>query len=184
MLAVLTSLAQANENRFILPHTADLVFGSIAFVILLYVLGKFAFPQMQKALVARQQRIRDSIEAADRSKSDAERILDEYRQQLAEARGEAQKIIDEAKRTAEAMRQDLIHRAEQEAQDVVARAKADVAGERDRAMQDLRATVGDLAIQLATRVIERELASPEAQRALVERTIDELSRLGNGQALN
>ena len=184
MLAALTSLAQANENRFILPHTADLVFGSIAFLIMLYVLGKFAFPQMTRALAARQQRIRDSIEAADRSKQDAERILDEYRQQLAEARGEAQKIIDEAKRTAEAMRQDLIHRAEQEAQDIVARAKADVAGERDRAMQELRSTVGDLAITLATRVIERELSSPEAQRALVERAIDELSTMGNGQALN
>jgi F-type H+-transporting ATPase subunit b len=181
-----TGAAGGDEStRVILPHTAELLLGSIAFALLLIALLKFAFPKMQQTLAARTQRIRESIESADRSKQDAERLLEEYRQQLADARGEAQKIIDESKRTAEAMRQDLIRRAEQEAQDIVARAKADVSGERDRAMAELRSTIGDLSIQLATRVIERELASPESQRALVERAIDELSTLGgNGRGLN
>jgi F-type H+-transporting ATPase subunit b len=173
-----------SETRVILPHTPELLFGSISFLLLLFVLMKFAFPKMTATLQARAQRIRDSIESADASKADAERLLNEYRQQLAEARGDAQKIIDEAKRTAEAMRQDLVRRAEAEAQEIVQRAKADVAGERDRAMQQLRTTIGDLSIQLATRVIDRELASPEAQRALVERSIDELAALGNGQGQN
>jgi F-type H+-transporting ATPase subunit b len=173
-----------SDTQVILPHTPELVFGTISFLLLVFVLMKFAFPKMQQTLAARTQRIRDSIESADSSKAEAERLLNEYRQQLAEARGDAQKIIDEAKRTAEAMRQDLIRRAEAEAQELVQRAKADVAGERDRAMQQLRATIGDLSIQLATRVIERELASPEAQRALVERSIDELASLGNGRGQN
>jgi F-type H+-transporting ATPase subunit b len=174
-------IAAEDSTRIILPHTAEFILGSVAFAILLVALLRGAFPKMQATLAARTQRIRESIESADRSKQDAERLLDEYRQQLAEARGEAQKIIDEAKRTAEAMRQDLIRRAEQESQEIVQRAKADVTGERDRAMQELRATIGDLSITLATRVIERELASPEAQRALVERSIDELAALENGQ---
>jgi F-type H+-transporting ATPase subunit b len=154
MLAVLTAIlavaeeatttAEHSETNVILPHTPELLFGSIAFALLLFALLKFAFPKMQQTLAARTQRIRDSIESADRSKQDAERLLEEYRQQLADARGEAQKIIDEAKRTAEAMRQDLIRRAEQEAQDIVTRAKADVSGERDRAMAELRSTIGDL----------------------------------------
>ncbi|MCA1833505.1 MAG: F0F1 ATP synthase subunit B [Actinomycetota bacterium] len=177
-------VAAEDSTRIILPHTAEFVLGSIAFAILLAALLKGAFPKMQQTLAARTQRIRDSIESADNSKQEAERLLNEYRQQLAEARGDAQKIIDEAKRTAEAMRQDLIRRAEQEAQELVQRAKADVAGERDRAMQSLRSAVGDLSLQLAARVIERELSSPEAQRALVERSIDELSALGNGQGQN
>lgn len=176
--------AEDHSTRVVLPHTEELVWGSIAFAILLIALIKFVFPKITQTLAARTQRIRESIESADRSKQDAERVLDEYRQQLADARGEAQKIIDEAKRTADAMRQDLIRRSEQEAQDIVTRAKADVAGERDRALNELRATIGDLSLTLATRVIERELASPEAQRALVERSIEELSAIGNGQALN
>lgn len=176
--------AKDHSTRVILPHPEELVLGSITFAILLIVLVKFVFPKVTQTLAARAQRIRESIESADRSKQDAERLLDDYRQQLAEARGESQKIIDEAKRTAEAMRQDLIRRAEQEAQDIVARAKADVSGERDRAMNELRTTIGDLSLTLAARVIDRELASPEAQRALVERSIDELSALGNGQAMN
>lgn len=180
MIGSIVALAAESETRVILPHTPELVFGSIAFFLILFVLIKFAFPKMQEGLAARAARIRDSIESADRSKQDAERLLNEYRQQLAEARGEAQKIIDEAKRTAEAMRQDLVRKSEADAQEIVQRAKADVAGERDRALQSLRATIGDLSIQLATRVIERELASPEAQRALVERSIEELSALGNG----
>ncbi len=185
LLAVAKATGGKDEAaRVILPHTPELVFGSIAFGLLLFAMLKFAFPKMNEALAARAARIRESIESADDAKQEAERLLNDYRAQLAEARTESQRIIDEAKRTAESMRQDLIRRAEQEAQEVVQRAKADVAGERDRAIQDLRATIGDLSITLATRVIERELASPDAQRALVERSIDELSRLGNGQATN
>ena len=182
MVALL--LAAESETRFILPHTADLVFGSLAFVIVLVALIKGVFPKMSASLAARTARIRDSIETADRSKQDAERLLDEYRQQLAEARGESQKIIDEAKRTAETMRADLVRRAETDAQEIVQRAKADVAGERDRALATLRATIGELSISLATRVIEQELKSPEAQRALVERSIDELGRLGGNGSRN
>src|SRR5216683_2533555 len=110
MFAAVSMLAD-ETSRFILPNRDELLWGSVAFGLLLFLMLKYVFPPMQKILAQRTQRIRESIESADRAKGDAERLLDEYRQQLAEARGESQKIIDEAKRTAEAMRQDLVRRA-------------------------------------------------------------------------
>lgn len=179
MLALL--IAAEDSTRLILPHGPELLLGTIAFVLLMGALLPKVMPKMQQTLAARTARIRDSIEAADNSKAEAERLLNEYRRQLAEARGDAQKIIDEARKTAESMRQDLIRRAETEAQEIVQRAKADIGDERDRALQGLRSTIGDLSIELAKRVLDRELSSPEAQRAMVERSIDELASLGNGR---
>lgn len=179
MVAVILAVAE-EEPRIHIPHLDELIWGSLAFLILFVTLAKFAFPKVQQMLDQRAEKIRSGLEAAEKTKSEAEAMLEQYRRQLAEARGEAQKIIEEAKRTAESLRRDLVARAEQESQDIVARARADVAGERDRAVQELRATIGDLSIQLATRVIERELSQPESQRAFVDRTIEELGSLGNG----
>jgi F-type H+-transporting ATPase subunit b len=179
MLAVI--LAAEESTRFILPHTDELIWGSVAFIILFVFLAKAAFPKLRQTLDARAQKIKGSLESAEKSKSDADALLDQYRQQLSEARGEANKIIEEGKRTAEALRRDLVARAEGDAQDIVARARAEVSSERDRALAELRSTIGDLSVQLATRVIQRELANEPAQRAYIDQTIAELSALGDGK---
>ena len=179
MLALLAAAA-ADESRFILPHGVEMVFGTIAFLILFGVLIKVAFPSINKALAEREAKIRSGLEASEQAKVEAERLLDQYRRQLDEARGDAQKIIEEAKRTAESLRQDLVAKAEQEAQEIVNRARTDVAGEADRAKQGLRAELANLSLELASRVIERELSQPESARQFVERTIQELAATGNG----
>src|SRR5205807_1486632 len=92
-----------------------------------------------------------------------------------------EKLIDEGKRTADSLRQDLVAKAEQEAQEIVRRAQADVAGERDRAIQQLQSTLGELSIELAARVIEQDLRNNEAARALVDKAIEELARTPSGQ---
>ena len=177
---MLALLAAADESRFILPHGVEMVFGTIAFFILFGVLAKVAFPAINKALGEREAKIRGGLEAAEQSKVEAERLLDQYRRQLDEARADSQKIIEEAKRTAESLRQDLVQKAEREAQDIVNRARADVAGEADRAKQALRGELASLSLELATRVIERELAQPETARQFVDRTIAELAATANG----
>ncbi len=178
MIAVLLAAAEtaADEtNRFILPDKVEMIFGTIAFFLLFGVLTWKVFPQIRKMLEERTAKIRSGLEASEQSKMEADRLLDQYRKQLDEARGDAQKIIDEAKRTAESLRKDLVDKAERDAQDIVSRARADVAGEADRARQQLRGELASLSLELARRVIERELAQPESQRQFVERTIQELS---------
>lgn len=191
MLAALVILAQehaeetSDPGRFVLPATDELIWGSIAFFILFGFLAWKAWPAINKMLAERQAKIREGLESAEKSKAEADQMLEQYRRQLDEARGEAQKIIEESKRTAESLRRDLVTNAEQEAQEIVNRARADVAGEADRARQQLRAELANLSLDLARRVIERELSQPETARELVERTIAELATTtGNGAGGN
>jgi F-type H+-transporting ATPase subunit b len=185
---MLALLAQAAENSTtsndlrILPHGDELILATIAFGLLVFFLFKKVFPRLKTALEDRSAKIEGQIQEAERTKLEATQVLEQYRAQLAEARADVQKIIDEGKRTADALRADLVAKAEQEAQEIVRRAQADVAGERDRAMQELQRTVGQLSIELASRVIEQDLRNTDAARSLVDKAIQELSRTpaGNG----
>jgi F-type H+-transporting ATPase subunit b len=178
---MLALLAQAAENSSsndlrILPHADELILATVAFGILVVFLLKKVFPRLKQALEDRTARIQGQLEEAERTKREADQLLEQYRQQLAGARAEVQKLIDEGKRTADALRADLVAKAEQEAQEIVRRAQADVAGERDRALQQLQGTLAELSIELAARVIEQDLRNDEAARALVDKAIEDLAR--------
>ena len=168
-------LLAAEESALkVLPEPDELLFGSIAFAIVAILLIKFIFPKLNTVLTERTARIQGQLEEAEGVKREADTVLAEYRTKLAEARSEVNTIIEEGKRTAESMRADIVARAEVEAREIVARAQADVAGERDRAIAALKDTLGDLSIQLASRVIGKELSTSDAHRQLVDRAIAEL----------
>jgi F-type H+-transporting ATPase subunit b len=172
MVAILA--AESTDLR-ILPHTDELILATIAFGILVAFLVKKVFPMVKKSLEDRTAKIQGQLEEAERAKREADQLLEQHRAQLAGARAEVQKVIDEGKRTAEALRADLVARAEQEAQEIVRRAQADVAGERDRAIQELKQTMGELSIELAARIIEQDLKNNDAARSLVDKAIQELA---------
>src|SRR5258708_22024213 len=179
MLAILA--ADSTDLR-ILPHTDELILATIAFGILVAFLVKKVFPRVKKGLEDRTAKIQGQLEEAERTKREADQVLEQYRAQLAGARAEVQKVIDEGKRTAAALRADLVAKAEQEAQEIVRRAHADVAGERDRAVQQLKQTMGELSIELAARIIEQDLKNNEAARSLVDKAIQELAITPSGSA--
>src|SRR6266699_722189 len=179
-MLVATLIAATSEDLKVLPSGEEILFGAIAFLVLVAVLIKYVFPRLTLALKERTAKIQGQLEEAERAKREADQVLEQYRAQLAGARAEVQKIIDEGKRTADALRADLVAKAERDAQEIVQRAQADVAGERDRAMQQLRQTVGQLSIQLASRVIEQDLKNNDAARALVDKAIEDLSRMPSG----
>ena len=178
---MLAMLADSGDLR-ILPHADELILATIAFGILVVFLLKAVFPRLKKALEDRTAKIQGQLEEAERTKREADQVLEQYRQQLAGARAEVQKLIDEGKRTADSLRADLVAKAEQEAQEIVRRAQADVAGERDRAIQQLQTTLGELSIELAARIIEQDLSNNEAARQLVDKAIQDLARTPSGQA--
>ena len=177
MLAILA--AESTDLR-ILPHTDELILATIAFGILVAFLVKKVFPRVKKALEDRTAKIQGQLEEAERTKREADQLLEQYRAQLAGGRAEVQKIIDEGKRTADALRAELVSKAEQEAQEIVRRAQADVAGERDRAIQELQRTLGELSIELAARIIEQDLKNNEAARSLVDKAIQDLASTPSG----
>jgi F-type H+-transporting ATPase subunit b len=178
MLAILA--AENSNDLRILPHLDELVLATIAFGILVAFLLKKVFPRLRQALEDRTARIQGQLEEAERTKREADQVLEQYRAQLAGARAEVQKIIEEGKRTADSLRAELVSKAEQEAQEIVRRAQADVAGERDRAMQELQSTLGQLSIELAAKVIEQDLHNDAAARALVDKAIEDLGRAPSG----
>ena len=153
------------------PENSELVWGSISFAILLVLFIKFGYPAVTKSMKAREDRIKGDLEGAEGAKTEAEGVLTQYRAQLADARAEAGRIIDEARQAADQVRRDLIARAEADAAEVRTRAQEDVKLAGDRAMADLRGRVSDLSIELAEKIVERNL-DRDTQLALIDNYID------------
>ena len=157
----------------VVPATAELLWGSIAFLIVLGVLVKFAFPTLKKTMSDRTEKIRSDLDGAATAKASAEEELATYRSQLANSRNEGQQLIETARADAERVRADIIARAETEAAEIKARATEDIKLATERAQADLQSSVKDLSIELAEKVVERNL-DPETQRALIDSYISQV----------
>jgi F-type H+-transporting ATPase subunit b len=157
----------------ILPATNELVLGTLVFAILLGVMWKFAYPMVAKAMEDRTQKIRENLDDAERTKAEAQRILEEYQRQLADAKNESARIIDEARQTAEQMRRDLMVRAEAEVGELRDRSRVEIEAAQQRAIADLRTQVSELAIGAAEVVVQKNL-DRDTNRALVERYIEQV----------
>ncbi len=168
-----THSGEDEAHNPILPETSELVYAALAFFILLALMYKFAFPAVQKAMDGRTQRIRDNLDEAERTKAEAQRILEEYQRQLADAKNESARIIDEARSTAEQMRRDLMVRAEAEVNELRERSRQEIEAAQVRAVADLRAQVSELAIGAAEVVVQKNL-DRDTNRALVERYIEQV----------
>jgi F-type H+-transporting ATPase subunit b len=151
----------------LLPALPELIWGSLAFLIVLALLVKFAFPTLKKTMADRADKIRQDLEGAEAAKAEAEREREEYRQKIQEARQEAVEILEAARADAERVRADIIARAETEANEIKARANEDIRLATERAQADLQAAVKDLSIELAEKVVEHNLDA-DTQRALID----------------
>ncbi len=164
-------------KSLLVPQVSEIIWGGLAFIIVAFALMKFGFPAIKKTLKAREDRIRDDLESASHAKEEAEAELSQYRAQLTGARAEATHIIEEARQAAEGVRHDLVAKAEGDAAEIRSRAQEDIRLAQDRALADLRAQVSDLSIELAEKVVERNL-DRDTQIALIENYINSV---GDGQ---
>lgn len=180
--------AEAEEEPsgldLILPDPAELLWGTITFALVAFVLTRFAFPKIREAVEARERAIREANEAAEGERQAAQQEREEYRRQLANARAEANRVIEDARGQAEQVRRDIIAKAEKDAEAVVARAQEQIEAERTRTIQELQGTIANLSIQLAEKVVGRSLDGG-AQRDLVDSYIREVAGMtpgGNGRS--
>jgi F-type H+-transporting ATPase subunit b len=158
----------------ILPATNELIWGAISFAAVVFLLWKFAWPGLKKGLDARTERIREDLEEAERARQESERLLEQYKAQLAEARSEASRMIEEGRRTAEELRRELEARAQTEIAEIRQRAAADVEAAKAQALQDLKAEVATIAISATEMLLKRNL-DRETQRHLVEDYISQVA---------
>jgi len=180
MYTLLTTLLLAAEEEpsgtdLLLPDSKELIAGIIAFAIIFFFIWRFAAPGFSEMLENRRNAVKGDLEAAEAAKSEAQSLLDDYKQQLADARSEASRIIDEARESADTMKADIIAKAEADAADIRSKAQTDVAGERERAQAALRSEVAGLSLDVAEKVVGSSL-DRGASQALVDQFIDELGQ--------
>lgn len=163
----------------ILPATNEIIWAVVSFSVLFFLIAKFGFPAIRKGLEGREEAVRNDLEAAEKARLDGEETLAGHRRQLAEARNEAAKIIDEARQAADGMRREVQDGAEAETAAARERAQAEIDQTVARARADLQREVADFAVQLAERIVERNL-DRDAQMALVDQYIAEVGGLTAG----
>ena len=150
----------------LLPAKNEIIWGSLAFLVLLVAMWKWGVPAVKNMEQAREDRIRTDLESAEKARNEAETESAQYRAQLGDARSEAARIIDEARQAADGVRRDLVARAEQEAAQIRANATADLQLQVERATADLRQQVAALSVELAGRIIERNLDAATQQQLI------------------
>jgi F-type H+-transporting ATPase subunit b len=171
--------AGSSDKENLYPHATELIVGAVAFAIIFFFFWKWVLPRVNTLLEERREKIQGEMERAEASRVAADDELARYKVQLAGAADEANRIIDEARKTADQLRADLQSRAEQESHAIVARAQEEIRAERDRVFQELRTQVGEIAVELAGKVVGESLDT-SAHTRLIDEYIDEVTS-GNGK---
>lgn len=160
----------------IIPLTSELLVSLVSFGVLFVLMWKFALPPITNMLDERAARIKDSLEKAEQTRVEAERLLDEYKQQLAEARQESTRVIEQGRKVAETMKEEIVAKANEEREAMLVRAREEIQGEKRTAMAELQTQVADLSVAVAGRLIGETL-SAEDHKALIERFVAEVGSL-------
>ncbi|MBR11686.1 MAG: ATP synthase F0 subunit B [Acidimicrobiaceae bacterium] len=158
----------------IIPEVNEIIWGGAAFLILFVLMVKKGFPAVKGAMDARAERIRSDLDAAEQAKADAQAVQADYESRLADAKGEASRLVDEARAAADQVRADLIARAEADAAGIRERAAAEAEASKAQAIADLRAEVSGIALGAAERVVQSSLDA-EVQGRLIDAYIDEVA---------
>lgn len=161
------------------PDPGLFVWVTIAFLVVLFVLAKKVFPKLQESLADREAKIGGDIAEAERIKQEAEAVLADYKARVAQAREEANKILEETRQSADSVRKDLIAKSEGEARLIVDKAQKELAGERERTIKAIQSQLAEWSTRIASRIVEREL-TPDGQSHLVEAFIADLEKESQG----
>ena len=171
-----TVIIAAEEASPLVPHTAELIVGFIAFTLLFLVLRKAVVPKFEKAFSDRTNAIQGGIERAEKAQLEAQRALAQYNEQLSSAREEAQTLREEARVQGAAIVEELRAKAQEEAARITAAAHASIEAERQQAVTSLRNEVGALAVELASKIVGEALEDQARQSRIVDRFLDDLEK--------
>lgn len=153
-------------------NAVSVAFHTVNFLLLLFILKRYLYKPVMGMLDERAQKIRESVETAERVQREAANADQQRAETLAQARRQAEEMVTRAMQEADKIRADARQAAQTEGQRIISRAEQEATAERQQAMQELRAEVADLAVLAAGRVISRSL-DPEAHRALVQEFLAE-----------
>ena len=183
MLATLTNslvLAAAEAGGeeeggsfLVTPDIGLMIWTLLVFGLTMLLLWKLAFPRIADALDRRQKAIEESIDAADRTRTEADQLLAEYRERLTAARQQADDIVARARKAGEQQQADAVDAGKARREELLEQARKDIETETRRAIQEIRAEVADITI-MATEKVTRKTLTTDDQRRLVEEAVAEL----------
>jgi len=169
----MATTAASSGSFLITPNVGLMIWTLLLFGSSMYVLWKLAFPRIAQALERRQHAIEESIDAADRTRKEADEILAEYRERLREARGQADEIIDRARKAADALEARAKDDAKANREQLMEQTRRDIEVETRRAIDEIRNEVSVIAV-MATEKLTRKTLTEEDQRRLLEDALGEL----------
>ena len=165
-------MQQKEGVSVIMPDLNETIPMLIAFIILVIILAKFGWPMFEGMLEKRERTIAEALQKSEEARIEAERTLEEYKTQLADAKSQSAQIIADAKETGEAVRADITKQAQEEAASMIEKAKAAIEAEKQAAMNELRTSVADLSVDVASRLVANDLNDDE-HRKIIERYLNE-----------
>ena len=160
-------------NALIKVTPGLMIWTIICFLIALFVLKRYAFGPIQGAIDKRRERIRESIEEADRAREEARKLLEEHRKLIGQAKSDAEAILVEARKQSEAQRERVREETEQDRQRRLEDTKKQIAAETQRSLDQIRTEVADLTL-IATSKVTGKVLDRDDQKKLIEDAISEL----------
>jgi F-type H+-transporting ATPase subunit b len=164
------------SSNFLVPNTTFVV-ELVAFLIVLFVLGRYVLPRLNQMMTDRQQAIRQALADAEEARERKAEAETERQRVIREAQQQARSIMEEANKQAEQMRAERRQQAEQEYERIVGSAYADIEAQTRRAQEDLRRQAAELAVTVAERILGEGI-DRTAQESLINRTISEVAAGG------
>jgi F-type H+-transporting ATPase subunit b len=166
------------------PNLGLMIWTLLVFGITMYVLSRVAFPKIQEALDKRANAIRESIEQAEKTRQEADKILAEYRARLKEAREQADDIVVRARKAADSVKAQATEDGREKREELLAAARRDIEAETRRSLERIRKEVADLTVLTTEKVARKSLTDDDHKRliddALAE--VDFSTLGGNGSA--
>ena len=161
----------------LVPSGAELIIGAICFIVVFGILGKMLLPRALQMLAQRTELIEGGLAKSEEAQAEAKELLDQYREQLQEARHEAARLREEAREQGAQIIAEMREQAQAEARRIAESAQAQIQAERQQALASLRTEVGALATELASRIVGESLADEARQSRMVDRFLGELDQV-------
>lgn len=169
------ALAFASEKEGIavlIPDMNEFIPMLVAFLIILVILAKFGWPVVDNIITKRETTISDALKKSEEARVESERVLAEYREQLAESKAQSAQIIADARVTGESVKAEITAKAQAEAEDMIEKARLAIETEKKAAIAELQGSVADISISVASKIIGADLSDDE-HRQLIERYVNE-----------
>ncbi len=158
----------------LVPSWTEVIWGGIAFLVVFVALWKLLLPRISTVLEERTEKIEGGLQKAEELQAEAQRVMQEYQARLADARHEAARLREEAREQGAQIIVELREQAQAEARRITEAAQAQIAADRQQAFASLRAEVGTLSVQLASKIVGESLDDEARQSRVVDRFLAEL----------